>query len=248
MDGNAYIGELISAIFFIIVGSRLLVLSRRTHESPEFLLGGAFVTSGVGLLLYMVPYIEAFESLWTPFVFAGRVAFIPVSIWIAMFTRCVFRPTESWATWLVWCIPAIHVIGVCGSAATGDWEGFYVGNGWFWLEWTGYTLPVAWSGFEALSSYGPARRRQRLGLCDPIVSNRILLWGLFGVLQVCLSGVVVFQYEAFEEAEVFTEGWDRIYGAVSITSVVMILLAFFPPAFYRRWIEAGVAPSASGNQ
>jgi hypothetical protein len=32
--------------------------------------------------------------------------------------------------------------------------------------------------------------------------------------------------------------WDALYGAIEITSLVMIGLVFFPPAFYQRWINA----------
>jgi branched-subunit amino acid transport protein len=244
MDGHAYIGELFSAVFFVIAGARLLGLSRRTRETPELLLGLAFVVSGIALLLYLVPYLHFFESLWDPFIFAGRVGFIPVSVMIALFTRGVFRPSERWATWLVWGIAALHTVGVTGSALVGDWEGYSISSGWFWLEWAGYTLPMAWTGLEALAQYAPARRRVRLGLCGPLVCNRMLLWGLFGALQVGLSILVLFQYAAFEEASVFTEGWDRLYGVFSMSSVAMIWFAFFPPAFYRRWVN-GVAPVES---
>jgi len=238
MGDNAYIGELFSAVVFVIAGARLLRLSRRTRENPEFILGSAFVLSGIGLLLYMVPYVPTLEFLWTPFTFAGRAAFIPVSILWALFTRRVFRPSDGWASALVWAIGALHLVGVGGSALTGDFEGFSVHSGWFWLEWIGYTLPVAWTGLEALAQYGNARRRVRLDLCGPLVCNRMLLWGLFGALQVGLSIVVIFQYAAFDEANVFTPGWDLLYGVFSMTSVAMIWFAFFPPSFYRRWIEA----------
>jgi hypothetical protein len=241
MDGHAYIGELFSAVFFIIAGTRLLRLSQRTREAPELILGAAFVASGIGLLLYMVPYAPALEALRNPFTFAGRAAFIPVSVLIALFTRSAFRPSDRWAIWLVWGIGALHLTGIGGSALTGDWEGFSIRSGWFWLEWMGYTLPVAWTGLEALAQYGAARRRVRLGLCSPLVCNRMLLWGLFGALQVGLSIVVLFQYAAFQEASVFTAGWDRLYGVFSMSSVVMIWFAFFPPAFYRRWVN-GAAP------
>jgi len=238
MDGHAYIGELFSAIFFLIAGVRLWKLSRRTREFPERVLGAAFVASGIGLLLYMVPYADGFKALWTPFVFAGRTTFIPVSILFALFTRSVFRPSERWAGWLVCGIGALHSVGVGGSVLNGDWEGFSPSSGWFWLEWTGYTLPVAWTGLEALIQYRQARRRVRLGLCAPLTCNRMLLWGMFGALQVGLSIVVAFQYAAFEQASVFTEGWDLLYGVFSNSSVAMIWFAFFPPGFYRRWIEA----------
>jgi len=247
MDGHVYVGEFVSIVLFFIVGSRLLALSRRTREYPEFQLGLAFVVSGIGLLLYMVPYVFPVDALWTPFIFAGRISFVPVSVMIALFTRSVFRPGEGWATWLVCGIGALHTFGIAGSALNGDWEGYSISNGWFWLEWGGYTLPMAWTGLEALAQYGPARRRVQLGLCGPLVCNRMLLWGLFGVLQVGLSVVVVLQYSDFEAESVFTNGWDVVYGVFSTSSVGMIWLAFFPPSFYRRRISRA-ARSGPWNQ
>jgi hypothetical protein len=35
----------------------------------------------------------------------------------------------------------------------------------------------------------------------------------------------------------FTAIWDVLYGGFVIASLVMIWLAFSPPAFYRRWIQ-----------
>jgi hypothetical protein len=66
----------------------------------------------------------------------------------------------------------------------------------------------------------------------------MLLWGLFGAFQVGLSIVVLFQYAAFNEANVFTPCWDLLYGVFSMTSIAMIWFAFFPPTFYRRWTES----------
>jgi hypothetical protein len=48
-----------------------------------------------------------------------------------------------------------------------------------------------------------------------------------------------------DEADAFTPGWDLLYGVFSMTSVVMIWFAFFPPTFYRRWIEGGIQPAPS---
>jgi hypothetical protein len=241
LEGNSYLGELSAGIIYLLAGARLVLLGIRTGETPELLLGLAFVVSGIALLLYLMPYVHFFEALWTPFIFGGRAAFIPVSVMLALFTRGVFRPRDRWATGLVWGIATLHTVGITGSALVGDWEGYSISSGWFWLEWTGYTLPMAWTGLEALAQYGPARRRVRLGLCGPLVCNRMLLWGLFGVLQVGLSIVVLFQYAAFQEASVFTAGWDRLYGVFSMGSVAMIWFAFFPPVWYRRWV-GGAAP------
>ena len=51
------------------------------------------------------------------------------------------------------------------------------------------------------------------------------------------------QYSEYETTSQFTATWDTLIGGLEIVSVTLIWLVFFPPAFYRRWIEgsAGVA-------
>ena len=241
MEGRAYIGELLAGMVYLIVAVRLLRLGQRTGEFPEKLLGVTFLFIGTSAVLYVLPNLSLFESLWTPLNFAGRVCVIPYAVIFTLFTWRVFRPAERWGGWLVWGTAILLVIGVGGSAVGGDWGGFSISNGWFWLEWVGYTLPFGWAGSEAFVQYRQARRRVRLGLCDPLVCNRYLLWALFGALQVSLSLVLLPQYSEYETTNQFTAAWDALYGAIEIVSLVMIGLVFFPPAFYQRWIN-GNAP------
>ncbi len=241
MEDHAYIGELLAGIVYLIVAVRLLRLGQRTGEFPEKLLGVTFLFIGTSAVLYVLPNLSLFESLWTPLNFAGRVCVIPYAVIFTLFTWRVFRPAERWGGWLVWGTAILLVIGVGGSAVGGDWEGFSISNGWFWLEWVGYTLPFGWAGSEAFVQYRQARRRVRLGLCDPLVCNRYLLWALFGALQVSLSLVLLPQYANYETTNQFTAMWDALYGAIEIVSLVMIGFVFFPPAFYQRWVN-GNAP------
>ena len=87
----------------------------------------------------------------------------------------------------------------------------------------------------------------RLGLCEPLVRNRFLLWALFGALQICLSLVLLPQYANYEATNQFTAMWDALYGTIEIVSLVMIWFVFFPPDFYQRWIN-GNAPVAKAEE
>ena len=247
MEDHAYIGELLAGIVYLIAGVRLLRLGKRTGEAPERLLGATFLFMGVSAAFYVLPVFSAFESLWTPLNFAGRVTFLPAAVMLALFTRLVFRADTRWGAWLVWGTAILLVSGVGGSALAGDWEGFSISNRWFWLEWVGYTFPFGWAGTEAFVQYRQARRRVRLGLCDPLVCNRYLLWALFGALQACSCLVLLPQYSEYETTNQFTATWDTLYGASIISSLVMIWLAFFPPAFYQRWIQRA-APVAKAEE
>jgi hypothetical protein len=249
MEEHAYIGELLAGIVYLIAGIRLLRLSQRTGEAPERLLGAAFVTIAVSAFSYVLPNFPAFESQWTSLNFAGRVCVIPYSVIFALFTWRVFRPAERWGGWLVWGTAILLVIGVGSSAIGGDWEGFSISNSWFWFEWVGYTLPFGWAGAETFVQYRRARRRMPLGLCDPLVCNRYLLWSLFGAMQVSLSLILLPQYAEYETSNQFTQTWDTLYGAVEIVSLVMIWLVFFSPTLYRNWINklSTVADVAGGD-
>jgi hypothetical protein len=241
MGEHAYIGELAAGIFYLIVGARLARLGSRTGETPERLLAALFIANGLSYVLYTIPVIFNLESLWTPLNFAGRVTYLPAPVLMAAFTRQVFRREDPWAAWLVVGTAALLVAGVAGSALGGDWEGFSISNGWFWLEWVGYTVPFGWAGAEAFVQHRQARRRWRLGLSDPLICNRLMLWSLFAIMQVCTSLAILQQYASYEQQNLFSATWDNLIGALEIFSIAAIWLAFLPPAAYRRWIAGAGA-------
>jgi len=129
------------------------------------------------------------------------------------------------------------VTGVMLSALQGHWDGFSIADPGFWLEWVGYTLPLAWAGLEAFAEYRKARLRLPLGLCEPIVCHRLLLWSLFGALQLGTSLVVLPQYAEFDRNGVFAATWDFLGGAMELLSAAAVCLIVFDPAVYRRWVN-----------
>jgi len=196
-----------------------------------------FVVTGASFIIYDIPIILAHESLWTPFTLAGRITYLPAPVILALFTRRVFRQEGFWARWIPHATAIFEVVGVGGSVLTGDLEGYAVDSPWFWAEWTGYTLPCVWASAEAFLQYRSARRRMALGLCDPPVCNRFLLWGWFGATQFLGWVGVIPQYFDYQREGVFTPTWDVLLSAGEIISLALIGLIFFSPNVYRRWIE-----------
>jgi hypothetical protein len=213
---------------------RLARLAGRSGETPERLLGALFLVTGVSYFVYWIPL----EAWLEPLAFAGRILYLPAPVILAVFTRRVFRPEAAFAARLVQATALLLIVGVTGSTLSGDPEGFSLTNPWFWPEWVGYTLPFGWAGGEALQRYGRARRQLRLGLCEPDVCNRFLLWGLFGALQVIASLALIGEYTSYASQGEFTWTWDLTLGAIEVGSLVPMGLAFFPPEAYRRWIDA----------
>ncbi len=245
MEGDAYLGELAVGIVYMLAGARLVLLGVRTGEIPERLLGTSFALYGISGALYSFAVFEVFSAIETPIFFAARVTYIPGTVLVALFTKRVFRPDERWARWLVWCVAAMGAVGVGGSVAIGDWEGFTLSNRWFWFEWVGYTLPFCWAAAEAFHQYLQARRRVSIGLCEPSVCNRMFLWSLFGAVQFVSCVLVLGQYAAYERENVFSSTWDLLYSATSFSALAVMCIAFFPPRFYVRWLNADSAVAGS---
>jgi hypothetical protein len=130
------------------------------------------------------------------------------------------------------------IAGVVGSVWVGDWEGIYpIRNPWWWAEWVGLTATEAWMGAEGLVQFGKARQRLRLDLCTPLVCNRFLLWSLASILWLSLEFVVVVQSIEYEVTQRWSVATDILVGVVEIAAIAMIWLVFFPPPFYRSWIN-----------
>jgi hypothetical protein len=136
MEANAYLGDVIAGLVFLIAGARLLRVAVQTGRTPELLLSVSFLLWGLGYALYDLPYALADDdSVRMPFFLASRVAIDAGSIAFALFTRCVFRSRERWTTWLVAGTAVCLIAGVAGSLCVGDWEGVRpLSNPRYWLE------------------------------------------------------------------------------------------------------------------
>jgi len=84
-------------------------------------------------------------------------------------------------------------------------------------------------------SYQNATKRRRLGLCDALLCNRFLLWGLAGVAWATLEFVSFAREMELELTGRLSTIIDLLMGACEFVPVVLVWLAFFPPVAYRNW-------------
>jgi hypothetical protein len=69
----------------------------------------------------------------------------------------------------------------------------------------------------------------------------MLLWSIFGAFQFASSVVVICQYAVFAREQVWSSTWDLVYSGILTSALIVMWIAFFPPKFYVRWINAGAA-------
>ncbi|HEY5658134.1 MAG TPA: hypothetical protein VIY27_10135 [Myxococcota bacterium] len=247
MADSAYLLELLAGTFYVVAAIRLFLLSSSSGQRPERLLGLTFLLMGVSYLFYEIPFALESEALLISFSVAGRACYAASVITVALFTRHVFHGDRAWSGWMVGCAAGLLCAGFAVSGSYGDWEGLApLSNPGFWLEWLGQSIPFAWVGAAAFGEYAKARRRLRLGLSDSVVCNRYLLFGLFGLLQLCTLLLLIPMYIHFETTGTWARWADNLLGTLEIMTIGAIWLAFFPPALYRHWL-CGAAPSLTGG-
>ena len=227
----------IAEVSYVLVGADLIRRSTKTRGLPEFFLGLAFVFNGLSYLFSDLPIIIGNEAIVNEFSFIGRIFASLCALTIGAFTWRVFRAEASWAKWTFWAVAVLLLAGLTVAAIEGDWEGAhpltYKG---FWFEWVGGILPFIWLAAESLHMYSRTRRKMRLGLGDPIVSNRFLLIGLYGTLATCTYPIFLWMYIMYERHWIWPDSLNAFAGCIEVISLVTLWISFAAPAFYRRWV------------
>jgi hypothetical protein len=224
----------------VVVGVRLLAQANRTRRFPELALG-------THMLLLMLGYaaefagIELAGSLGGATVLLrgfGNLCYAASILVILFFNWRVFRPGSRWAALLTGlCVVGLGV-GLAGESITGrfDFAPARFAAPWFWLAFVPRVVCMGWSSGEAFHEHGLARRRQRLGLSEPLVVNRLLLWGLASLSE-CLIYAMVMTAILRGAPSAFLNGPEAlVISALGACAAATILLAFLPPKAYHRWL------------
>jgi hypothetical protein len=237
-----------------VVGLRLLGLARRTRQLPELLVGVGF--SLIGLLGYPLAMLSGFGR--------GAVSEVHVPVWITgvllmdaglaclyAFTARVFRAGRAWAAGFAGLLAAASVASALGTcfallAAPPEALSFRVAPHWAALGQLASSGGFGWIGVESWLQLRMARRRQSLGLSDPVVANRFLLWVLFAAstlgMNVANSCALAAGVSAVESVTV-----QAAMAVLGLAASTCMYLAFLPPAAYLRWLAARGAPLSAGS-
>jgi hypothetical protein len=238
MQEGAFIGGVAAGLIYLVASVRLIRLSWRSQKSPEFLLGVSLLLWAISYAGWQIPIATSSQLLTQPLFFASRILDRAGTICFSYFVFSVFRNQVRWARYFVVAIAICIFAGVAGSIAVGDWEGMRpLHNPCWWLDWAATLAPMIWIGIEGFNTYAKLKRRVQLGLCEPLVCNRFLLWGTLGVVWTVYYWALAYQTIDTEINQMWSSVMDRAFSTLDSVGVAVIWLAFFPPRFYQRWIE-----------
>lgn len=248
MEWLAALGGGAFVLVSLAVGTRLLLLARRTRQLPEFAMGGALLLMG-GIGYPAIAIARGGEAL-DPGLRCAIAGFAMLCqavgiAGLAAFTAQVFRAEQAAARFAAWAIAALALGTVVAEGMLNGFQGA-VGN--IGLPMRGNEamagIVLGWCMTESFAYYAKLKRRVGLGLATPVVANRIKLWTIGAGFAMLLN--VTSQIAAWNGIDVATSTLGAILiGSLGPVAAGTIWLAFFPPAAYLRRIE-GAAESAHG--
>ncbi len=246
---------------FLFVAAHLARIAYASRALPDRLLSACFLGLGLGAPLRLMALeitTRAGTSSAADRLNSGGDLFIGSAIvCLVAFSWQVFRRDAAWAKALV----VAFAVALAGLTAAGMSEFGRAQSGSVATAFNGLAaFGLLWAFVECLLYYRQMRRRQALGMADPVVANRFLLWslwtgalGLQGSLQMLLRVALLIDGAG---AVIHAGGdpggpWLDLILALKLnlavvapTVVVSVWLSFSPPAAYRRWLEAQPEPDA----
>jgi hypothetical protein len=236
---------------------RLLGLARRTRQVPEVALALSYLfIAGIGYPMCAAS-VGASGSLDPDLALTLLVVgTVIVRVGLAamfVFTWKAFRPDSRWA--MGGCALAALVLAVNGLQAV---EVLYAAPSFKVAAQSIGSHPITvaviltsavaygWPALESLRYYALLRRRLSLGLAEPLVVNRFLLWGVACSASVAANLINV--AIASRGLSIMAHAPVLVVSSLSgVLSSVLLILAFLPPPSYVRLVEGRAAGSSSAG-
>jgi hypothetical protein len=247
------LGPLLVFLLLVAPGIRLLLLAHRSREVPEFWGGLYFIGAAVGLAMRVLgsSLFLTEPELANTINTIGHLAFASGTIAMTIFTLRVFHPSSSRAR-----IFAGMTIGaILLTSAHTLLAGFTNIENSYSMVATNFArlIPTCWAFYESCRYWLSMRRRETLGLADPILTNRFLLWSIWTgtvtllpmiALALRTLSIVALGNEQFIEGPgavlmpVVLRGVRIIFVLVAPIAAVALSLSFFPPTAYLDRVRA----------
>lgn len=227
----------------LAIGLRLVWLAHRNREAPELLIGlgilgiGPAGFAGTVFALLLGP---GHPSAAACLLAAATLATSSGALAAYVFNWTVFRRRDRWAQGIVGGAGLLFVVLFVAQLASGGFALPLRLNAWFHLHSIAVAGCLLWGSGESLRYYPIMKRRLRLNLADPLVTNRFLLWGL-GIGSAGVGSLISIVVTLVTGSPMQEFDWLTLSNSLfGFAAAVLMWIAFLPPAPYRRWIARPV--------
>ena len=235
------IGLIAFIVSSLVIGVRLLVLWHRTRQLPELLIACGILgigPVGFAFTLAAMSSAETLPGLASPCFAAALLSTSGGAFAAAVFNWRVFRPDARGMRLVLGALALGFAFAfVWGATTSGFTEADATSPG-VRLSTVLSTAVLLWGAAESLRYFAMMRRRTKLGLADPLVTNRFLLWGL-GIGAAGVGSAISMTAQAVTGQHMLAVPWITASNSLhGFTAAVLMWVAFIPPGFYRRFIES----------
>jgi hypothetical protein len=255
------LGPILIFLLLVAPGIRLLSLAHRSKQGPEFWGGLYFIGAAIGLAMRVLgsSLFLTEPQLANTINTIGHLAFASGTIAMTIFTLRVFHPTSSMAR----IFAGMTIAAILLTSAHTLLAGFTNIENSYSMVATNFArlIPTCWAFYESFRYWLSMRRRETLGLADPVLTNRFLLWSIWTGAVTLLPMIALF----VRTLSIVTLGNDEFIegaGAVLMPAVLSIIrvlfviiapvaavslsLSFFPPTAYLDRVRARGEASQTG--
>ena len=232
------------AAFFVAsltAGVRLVMLWRRTRQLPELLIGIGVL--GIGPVGFGLTTLAQLSRSGHPELSRWILALALLAVCTGGFAKYIFNwrvyhPQQALVRWIVCAAGLLLVSCYVTEVFTSGFRSEYLQSPANLGRSALLVGCLLWGSAEALVYWRKMRRRLRLGLADPIVTNRFFLWGLgAGAAGVGTAIGVVAQFVTGLPPTQMP--WITLSSSLhGLTAAVALWLAFVPNQAYLQFIEA----------
>jgi len=239
MGSWVWVGFVAFFVVALVVGVRVLLLARRTRELPELLMGiGVLGIGPVGFGLMVVAYELKDAPELKPVLTACALAAVSSGVLAKfVFNWRVYHPSARLPMW----VTAAAAAALLGSFLfSGLVHGFTDVSSLSPQSLVRTALQVGcllWGAGESFVYFTKMRRRVRLGLADPVIANRFLMWAI-GAFAAGWGTAVGTVTQIVTGADSLRSDWVMASSSLhGLVAAIAIALAFIPPGFYVRYIR-----------
>ena len=233
------VGLLVYFVATGAIGTRLLRLWWRTRELPELSTGIGYIAAGtLGWSLVLAGHAPPIID--TPIGLAVQIAavfFLSVgSLSVAIGTWRIFRPQHAWVGAICGVLALLLIVDFVHNAVLQHTPFVRATSPWYWPGAIGRAVAFVWSPLESTRYYRLLRLRLRLGLVEPVVVNRFLLWAISGLTSLATT-VLALGGTILDVDLSHPDAFLAAYAVLGVTGALALWLAFFPPQRYLDAIE-----------
>jgi len=235
-----FIGKVAFAAAGAMAGISLARTARRTGGfPPEAWASAMMFIGGAGLVSFAVgDAIGAGASALVRAAIVGGDFFERLALSLLyLFVWFVFRRRDRWAKIVIAAGIALLAMSFAFELTTGNLPYHDSRSLAYQISQLVFALPFLWSAIESRVYHLRIRKQVSLGLTDPMVCNRFLLWS---AATAAFAGNC---FAAWAASIAGATGHGGLEGAFSILRGVLYLLVavtivigFYPPAAYRRFV------------